>query len=86
MLYVIDRSETNWGMITRDLSEIFWEDGSREPFGTQHVQLQMGKYKGRLLSDVADQSYLKWLRETAVDKGDGFTEHCVRLRELELRR
>lgn len=56
----------------------------QEPLGTDHLTLSFGKYKGTLLSDMSDVSYLEWMLRTAKDNGDQYSATMIRRRLHEL--
>lgn len=86
MLYVIDRPKGNWGRLSDDLTEVFFEDGKRVPLTPSRVKLTFWKkYEGMKLSEVSDIRDLNWLLKVAGEKDEQFAAmmFTMRLKELE---
>jgi uncharacterized protein (DUF3820 family) len=68
MLYLKDKSKTVWSNMSEDMETIVYDDGTREPLTMKHLEVQVGKYKGRTLAEVDDASYLKWMKQACEEK------------------
>lgn len=63
-------------------NELVEEDGSSRPLRASDIEFTHGKYKGRLLSEVTNIGYLRWMLETKHD--DEFIQLIIgkRLKQL----
>ena len=50
-----------------DGDSLYGEDGSRRPLKTSDIIFVAGKYAGRLLSEVTDSWYLKFIKDKNKD-------------------
>jgi hypothetical protein len=71
-------------MVQGDDDHLYFGDGSRRPIVTADYPLEWGKYKGLLLSEVTDRSYVQWLEKVGVEKNDWFLTKVVTMRLQEL--
>jgi hypothetical protein len=73
-----------WGWVGPDLDHVRWEDGSVAELATDLVEMDWGREKGKLLSELTDVGYLNWMLKDAGEKGNAWQEKCVRLRLEEI--
>lgn len=64
MITTVDKNET-W--FWSDGDTIYGEDGSRRPILTSDIVFTAGKYQGRLLSEITDSWYLKFIKDKNKD-------------------
>jgi len=85
MVTIKEKENGIWGFSKgRDLSTIYYEDGTSVDLSPELVYLDRGKYIGQGLDEISDEWYLKFLLKISTEDGDKFLEECVNMRLLEL--
>lgn len=69
-----------WGFVVPGTWDLRWENGETAPLATDLIEVDFGKYRGWLLSDIDDIGYLNWMLKDAMDKENSWQEKCARLR------
>jgi hypothetical protein len=79
MLYLKDKGD-NWSTLSPDCSQVIWEDGLVENITTNHLEIEIGKYKGETLGAISDKPYLMWMLETAKEEDLQFVARMLEKR------
>jgi hypothetical protein len=66
--------ETNEPWLTlKTLDTLEWDCcGKIQPLTASDLVIDIGKYKGLTLDEVADESYLRWMKKTALENDNSF--------------
>lgn len=85
MVTIKEKAGGVWGWLSpTDKGTVCYEDGDRHKITTSDVVFDRGQHEGKLLSEVSDFRYLKWMEKVGVDSEDYFVRNCAKLRLLEL--
>jgi hypothetical protein len=71
-------------LVAYEIDEDLAYTGHSTPLTPAHFTIPFGKHKGQNLSEITDQSYLRWLLKMSVDSKERHQEYCVSMRLKEL--